>query len=94
MDFREMSTYMRKSSLLKSIVSGNESETLSNVPVPSNPIEVPNQPGPSITFILKKNAIAAAKTYVNILIPKSCNNERSYAFNIDVSDQIQSYTLS
>ena len=63
---------MRKSSLLKSIVSGSESEIFSNVPVPSKPIELPNHPGPSIMFILKKNAIAAAITYVNILIPRSC----------------------
>ena len=53
---------MRKSSLLKSIVSGSESEIFSNVPVPSKPIELPNHPGPSIMFILKKNAIAAANT--------------------------------
>jgi hypothetical protein len=62
---------MRKSSLLKSIIPGIESDTFSNVPVPSNPNVLPNQPGPSIKFILKKNAIAAARMYVNTLIPKS-----------------------
>lgn len=69
--------YMRKSSLLKSIVSGNESDTFSYVPVPSNPIELPNQPGPSRMFMLKKNAIAAANMYVKMFIPRSCAPQKA-----------------
>lgn len=40
-------------------------------PVPGIPICEPNQPGPSITFMLRKKTINAAKITVKILIPSN-----------------------
>lgn len=43
------------------------------VPISDIPIELPNHPGPSNMFREKNNAINAARMYVNILTPRSCN---------------------
>jgi hypothetical protein len=52
--------YKRKSLPLRSIKPGNESDISVNEPVPLRPTLFPSQPGPSITFMLKKNVMAAA----------------------------------
>ena len=66
-----MQFYNRNSSLLRSTLSGSDSLISVKVPVPSSPICCPNHPGPRIKFILKKNAMRAARIYVNTFIPRS-----------------------
>lgn len=53
------------------MASGNDCDVSVNVPVFWTPIEFPNHPGPSMVFIPKKKAIAAARMYVKILMPSS-----------------------
>ena len=60
----------RYSDSLKSTVFGIDADCSLKVPVPGIPIVLPSQPGPRRTFMPRKNAIADAKTYVKMLMPR------------------------
>ena len=65
-------SHNRYSGLLRSKDPGREGDTSWIDPVPGIPILLPNQPGPSIIFMLRKKTINAAKTNVKALMPSNC----------------------
>lgn len=65
-------SHSRYSGLFRSIDPGREGDTSWMDPVPGIPIWLPNQPGPSIIFMLRKKTINAAKTKVKALMPSNC----------------------